>query len=445
LVADQFFERLAGIRSILLRIWMLGLDRKSGGRKAPRQKRSAMLDPENRSEGRASLDKKMHSLLGTTALTPVHRRSASIPNGPWKRQTQGASDVNIGAQWQSPDIGLRASQILTECIRHIALAPDARRFDAFKEAAERLAQEVRNGSINRQTTIDRLYNAAEAYGLDQTEGIDTIQSALSAAMKQTAAGPAEQKQELVRRVRSMAEGDGLVALYAAKIKPRRIEWLWPGRIAVGKQSLIGGEPGLSKSQLICFLAATVSTGRDWPAGEGRAPLGNVIMLSAEDDPEDTLVPRLLAAGADLSRIIIVPAVRVSGGRRQRTFNIDQDLTALESKIREIGDVKLVTLDPISAYMGREFDSHNNTATRSILEPVSALASRLGVAVVSVTHSPKSQGTRAVHQFIGSVGSVAVVRAAFLVIRDPDDHDRRLFLVAKNNLGLDRKGLAYRVG
>ena len=80
--------------------------------------------------------------------------------------------------------------------------------------------------------------------------------------------------------------------------PEPVEWLWPGRVAIGKQTLIAGEAGLGKSQVTIAMAAAVTTGGTWPCGEGRAPLGNVIILSAEDGAADTIIPRLMAAGAD---------------------------------------------------------------------------------------------------------------------------------------------------
>ena len=107
---------------------------------------------------------------------------------------------------------------------------------------------------------------------------------------------------------------GLVIDCASEIEIKPISWLWPDRIARGKQTIIAGEPGLGKSQLSAYLAATVSTGGDWAGGEGSATLGKVIILSAEDDPADTMVPRLMAAGADLKNIHIVTAVMVHDGK-----------------------------------------------------------------------------------------------------------------------------------
>jgi putative DNA primase/helicase len=242
-------------------------------------------------------------------------------------------------------------------------------------------------------------------------------------------------------------GRALVILRASDIEMTPVAWLWLHKLALGKLSLIAGEPGLGKSQLTAALAAVMTTGGLWPCSSERAPLGNVVIFSAEDDPSDTVVPRLKAAGADLERVRIVSSVE-SGAARSKTqhsFNLQTDLVLLELAITNLGDVRLIIIDPITSYLGK-VDSHKNAEIRSVLEPVAQMAVRRGVAVVGVTHFSKGGGTSAINRFIGSIGFIAAARAAFVVTADPesDDPARRLFIPVKNNLAPKGDGLSFRI-
>jgi putative DNA primase/helicase len=238
----------------------------------------------------------------------------------------------------------------------------------------------------------------------------------------------------------------LISRKAANIRPEKVDWLWVGRIARGKHTCIAGEPGTGKSQLSIIVTAVMTTSGEWPCGEGWAPLGTVIILSAEDGAADTIVPRLMAAGADRDRVHIVSAVRNHNGKGQRTFNLQTDIELLERKISEIGDVALVIVDPVSSYLGKT-DSHKNSEVRGVLEPLSDMAERTRVAVLTVTHFNKTGvngTTKALHRFIGSIAFTGAPRTAFAVIEDPEDANHRLFLHAKNNLAAPPQGLGFRL-
>jgi hypothetical protein len=242
-----------------------------------------------------------------------------------------------------------------------------------------------------------------------------------------------------------ATGRGLVVQRASEIAPEKIEWVWTGRIARGKHTTIAGDPGVGKSQVTINIAATVTTGGRWPCDEGQAPLGDVIFLSAEDGVADTIIPRLMAAGADLERIHVVTTTRGETGNSQ-SFNLQADIDLLEREVQRIGSVALIIIDPVSAYMGGA-DSHKNAEVRSVLAPISEMAERTRVAILTVTHLSKGSagGTgKALYRFIGSIAFTAAPRAAFVVVQDQEDRGRCLFLHGKNNLAAPPKGLAYRL-
>jgi putative DNA primase/helicase len=249
----------------------------------------------------------------------------------------------------------------------------------------------------------------------------------------------------------------LVTVRASDVKTKRIDALWKSergavRLARGEHTVIAGEPGLGKSQLSLKAAATITRGDAWPCGEGRARKGHVIILSAEDDDETTLKPRLIAADADCDRVTIIKATYTEDGKGQRAFDLQTDIAELERLIEEIKegtgeDVLLIIIDPITAYMGGGIDGRKNVQVRATLRPVGEMARRTKVAILSITHFNKGTAgasTKALYRVIDSVAFTAAPRAAFTVMEDPEDENIRLVLHLKNNLGPKPDGLAFRI-
>lgn len=230
------------------------------------------------------------------------------------------------------------------------------------------------------------------------------------------------------------------------VKPEPIRWLWPGRIAIGKLTMIAGDPGLGKSLLTVELAAHVTTGKPWPVDGAECPQGAVLMLSAEDDLADTIRPRLDAAGADASSVFAMGMVReidADGRELRRLPSMAEDVELVGRVLTRKPEIRLLTIDPVSAYLGG-VDSHKNTDLRAVLAPWAELAAKHRVAVVCVSHLNKGAGA-AMYRTAGSIAFVAAARAAYAVTKDKDDDRRRLVLPVKNNLGPDDAGgLAYRV-
>lgn len=232
----------------------------------------------------------------------------------------------------------------------------------------------------------------------------------------------------------------------ATVTPKQIEWLWPNRIPLGKLTLFAGNPGLGKSLLTLDLASRVSRGFSWPDGAEPFPPSDVVLISAEDSVDDTIVPRLIATGADRSRVKALQGVEWYDAESQKsttsTFSLERDIPALETAIGEVRDVRLVVVDPISAYLGRT-DSHKNSEIRGLLAPLAELAEKAEVAIVAVTHLNKGTGP-AIYRATGSLAFVAAARAVWGVIKDKQNPAVRLMLPIKCNLAADTSGLSYTV-
>lgn len=227
---------------------------------------------------------------------------------------------------------------------------------------------------------------------------------------------------------------------------KELRWLVPALFPLGKNVMVAGDPGLAKSVITLDLTAAITAG-------ARAPwvgcmAGEVVLLNAEDDVSDTVRPRLEAAGADLRKVHVIEAVQEvdeRGKKRTRHFNLARDIESVRATLRERPGVRLLVIDPISAYMGG-VDSHRNTDVREVLAPLGAVAAEFNVTVLSVSHLNKggSSGANAIYRVTGSLAFVAAARAVFAVVKDEADPERRLFLPVKHNLAPTAKGRAYRV-
>jgi RecA-family ATPase len=232
----------------------------------------------------------------------------------------------------------------------------------------------------------------------------------------------------------------------AEVKPEPISWLWHGRIALGKLNLLAGQPGFGKSQLTIFMAGKVSVGGQWPDGR-HCPQGSVILISCEDDANDTIVPRLMAVGADRARVHTLDWVLKTGDDRvtaKQLFNLGANVPVLANLVRQLGDVRLIVIDPVSAYLGR-LDSHKASDVRGCLAPLQQLAAETGAAVVLVSHLNKgSADASPMARVAGSGAFVAACRSAWLVEADPQDENgkRRILTPLKDNIGDDQTGFAF---
>lgn len=310
-------------------------------------------------------------------------------------------------------------------------------------AARREHNEKPEKALRRDYMLGTLTKARQASAEMPVESADVDISAITSQAVSAGGDPAPPAPS------AMAAGLRIDAVCLADVEPEPVRWLWPDRFALGKLSLIAGPPGLGKSFLTLDMSARVSRGDGWPCdGAGRAEPAGVVLLSAEDDIQDTIVPRLIAAGADRSRILAMRAIYqpqlalVPGVEKPVPFSLLEHLPQLEELIRRAAPCRLVIVDPVSAFLAGT-DTHNNAEVRSVLAPLAEMAARNRVAVVAVSHLNKGQGS-AMDRVIGSIAFTAAARTAYIVTKDEDDPARRLLLPVKNNLGIDLNGFAYRL-
>ena len=226
---------------------------------------------------------------------------------------------------------------------------------------------------------------------------------------------------------------------AADIKPEAIRWLWNGWLARGKFHVFAGQAGTGKTTIAIALAATISMGGRFPDGT-QAPVGNVLIWSGEDSPQDTLVPRLLAAGADILRVHFIDGV--SYGKHVRSFDPATDIGALKDAVRCIGDISLLIVDPVvNAVAG---DSHKNGEVRRALQPLVDFGEEFGCAVLGITHFSKGTGGKDPMERV--TGSLAFAALARVVLATGKKNDggivSHVFCRAKSNIGPDSGGFEY---
>lgn len=234
--------------------------------------------------------------------------------------------------------------------------------------------------------------------------------------------------------------DGVVLTRGCDIKPEPIRWLWKHWLAIGKFHLLAGQPGQGKTTLAMALIASLTSGGRWP-DRSRCEPGSAVIWTGEDDPSDTLAPRLIAMGADMNRVYFVTGMRVNG--EVCPFSPARDMATLAEKARSIGDVRLLLLDPVvSAVSG---DGNTNTEVRRSLQPIVDLANEIGAVAIGITHLSKgTAGRDPTERVNGSIGFTAVARVVMLAakLKDDDGKQKRILIRSKSNVGPDDGGFEY---
>ncbi len=234
----------------------------------------------------------------------------------------------------------------------------------------------------------------------------------------------------------------VIARPASAYVAKPVDWLWPGRIPCGALTILDGDPGLGKSTVTLDLAARVSRGYAMPPGGGPSDIlpANVVILSAEDDPARVIRPRLEAAGADLDRVQIVEAIS-TGGDGDHLPILPYDLHALEQFVLQ-HRARLLTLDPIMAFLGNGIDAHKDQSIRLALREFAKLAERTQCALLVIRHLNKLMGGAALYRGGGSIGIIGAARSGLLLAKHPDNPDSRVIASTKSNLGPPPRSIVF---
>ncbi len=235
--------------------------------------------------------------------------------------------------------------------------------------------------------------------------------------------------ETEARLREEARRAKLICL--DEVEPEEYEWLWPGRFPMRTVSLIAGDGGAGKSTLTGALATTITTGGCWPDLPGEhTEKGRVIFLTAEENLATDVRPRMNRFGADCRKIHVIQAID-DGRGSERRFSLIRDVPVLGRAVAELGNVKLIIIDPVGSYLTGS-DSHNDSEVQQALNPLFELAESHHLAVLLIAHLTKQSSADIQSRIQGAAAFVNKSRMVWFYSPDPRNHTRRLLSFIKGN-------------
>jgi hypothetical protein len=220
-----------------------------------------------------------------------------------------------------------------------------------------------------------------------------------------------------------------------------VKWLWPGWAPLRKLITLDGDPGTGKSTMMDDIAARVSTGEPMPGQEAPSlPPSAVLLLSGEDDPDDTIKPRLMAAGADESKIYFVQDARYDG--EALPIVIPRDVPLLANAIRTTG-ARLIVIDVLSEYLDAKVDNYRDSDIRRTLHVLRGIANETNSTIIMLRHLRK-EGGKAIYRGGGSIGIVGAARAGWTVAQHPEEESLRVLAAVKMNLAITPQPIGFKL-
>lgn len=347
-----------------------------------------------------------------------------------------AADVLSAIRSRQKEIGQpgvdAAQSLFADCMAALSKSPQAYRLGLQRYAGEvEAAYRKRLLSIHARALADK----AEQGTVDESD-VDLVSQQV-----------ARLRDVLTNRTRPQ---NRLVLVRASDIEVSAVNWLWPQRIVGDGLTIITGPVGISKSLISVDVAGRVTTGGKWPDGTGHAPQGSVILFGAEDDAGKVVVPRLTAAGADLSRVHVCQGIAMGDDddeHENAAVILEHNIGQLRAALDDVTDCRLIVFDPLPDYIAG--DENNSAEVRAALVPLARLAQERNVAVVAVLHQNKKNDLTTVQRIAGSGAFAQIARVVLAIGTHPEDADkqtgkRRVMLVSKNNYGERDTGQAYEI-
>lgn len=217
------------------------------------------------------------------------------------------------------------------------------------------------------------------------------------------------------------------------IEVEAISWLWYPFIPYGKVTIIQGDPGEGKTTLVLQIIARLTKGENI-INENANPSINVIYQTAEDGLSDTIKPRLLAANADCSKVLVIDDKDTPLAMRD---------IRLEKAIAETS-AKLVVLDPIQGFLGADVDTHRANENRPIMKHIAELAGKYKCAVILIGHMNKCSVGKSAYRGLGSIDFQVAARSVLVVGRIKDEPETRVVCQTKSSLAPEAKAVAFRL-
>jgi archaellum biogenesis ATPase FlaH len=232
----------------------------------------------------------------------------------------------------------------------------------------------------------------------------------------------------------MAVESKLLTLYS-DVTAVPVKWLWRPYIAIGKITLLQGDPGCGKSTMMMYLIAELSKGGFTPDGRSFGNPQRIIYQCSEDGAKDTIKPRLIDAGADCQNIAFIDE------------DVNSGLTLDDERIRDaIAQWRphLVVIDPIQSYIGSDSDLQVAVKARKLMRRIGMLASTYKCAVVLIDHFNKKEGTKDLYRGLGSIDVVAAARSVLQVEKCEEDEEVRIVKQIKNSLESNGADLKFEI-